>query len=233
MELSLTLAPAIVADYASQFIITEAIYHRFPDELIIAEEDFGSLSPEQSQTMARYGIRVSERSVGRRQVTDTDAAGCTRFWVIDPIDGTLGYIRGGQYACCVGLIQDRQVLVSCLGCPRLAPGGIIFIAVRAHGAFMIQGAEGDTAIHRLPLREGPFPLTLCESREKSHTDHSFSRGLAQRAGVRDLVAMDSQCKYGVVAQRKAHIYLRHSVKKEYKEKIWVSNTPPSSSPISG
>lgn len=174
--------------------------------------------------MVRYGIELSQWPVSRRRITDIDAARCARFWVVDPIDGTLGYIQGGQYACCVGLIQDGQVVISCLGCPRLSPGGAIFIAARSYGAFMIQGLGGEAEIHRLPLIKGPFPLTLCESREKGHTNHSFSKDLAQRAKIHETIHMDSQCKYGLVAQRKAHIYLRHSVRKDYKEKIWVGTT---------
>lgn len=216
----------VVADYAAQFIITEAIYSRFPNDLIIAEEDFGSLSPEQSQALTRYGIELGQRAVDRRRITDVDVADCARFWVVDPIDGTLGYIQGGQYACCVGLIEDGQVMVSCLGCPRLSPGGAIFVAARSYGAFMIQGIDGETKIRKLPLSMEAFPLTLCESREKSHTNHSFSKDLAQRVQIHETIPMDSQCKYGLVAQRKAHIYLRHSVRKDYKEKIWVGANSP-------
>ncbi|KAH7835102.1 hypothetical protein Vadar_022897 [Vaccinium darrowii] len=41
-----------------------------------------------------------------------------RFWVLDPIDGTLGFVRGDQYAVALALIEDGEVVLGVLGCPN-------------------------------------------------------------------------------------------------------------------
>ena len=56
------------------------------------------------------------------QVIDegNSAGGATgRIWALDPIDGTKGFLRGGQYAVCLALIEDGDVKVGVLGCPNL------------------------------------------------------------------------------------------------------------------
>jgi len=42
-----------------------------------------------------------------------------RHWVLDPIDGTRGFVSMRQYAVCLGMLQDGQVELGVLGCPNL------------------------------------------------------------------------------------------------------------------
>ena len=64
-----------------------------------------------------------------------------RFWTCDPIDGTKGFLRGGQYAVALALVEAGQVQVGVLGCPRLSDlsqaepsdPGVLMIAVRGAG----------------------------------------------------------------------------------------------------
>lgn len=68
-----------------------------------------------------------------------------RHWALDPIDGTKGFLRGGQYAVCLGLIENGQVVVGVMGCPNLpvdpkrpeGDKGALFVAVRGQGAFQV------------------------------------------------------------------------------------------------
>ena len=54
----------------------------------------------------------------------------------------MGFLRGGQYAVCLALIVDGQVVLGVLGCPNLplksdvpdGPKGCIFVAVKGQGA---------------------------------------------------------------------------------------------------
>src|SRR5208337_2273750 len=43
---------------------------------------------------------------------------CDRFWTIDPIDGTKGFLRNEQYAVALALIVEGQVVVAVLSCPN-------------------------------------------------------------------------------------------------------------------
>lgn len=40
---------------------------------------------------------------------DSAGGGTGRHWVLDPIDGTRGFVGMRQYAVCLGLLQDGQV----------------------------------------------------------------------------------------------------------------------------
>ena len=65
-----------------------------------------------------------------------------RFWTLDPIDGTKGFLRGEQYAVALALIEDGEVVLGILGCPNLTKDlknpdgaqGLIFSAVKGQGA---------------------------------------------------------------------------------------------------
>lgn len=67
------------------------------------------------------------------------------IWALDPIDGTKGFLRGGQYAVCLALMVDGEVVVSAMGCPSLpvdpadASGerGALFSAVKGAGATQV------------------------------------------------------------------------------------------------
>ncbi|KAK4119147.1 carbohydrate phosphatase [Parathielavia appendiculata] len=48
----------------------------------------------------------------------TARGGGKRFWCLDPIDGTSAYMKGGQYAISVALLQDGKELLGVLGCPN-------------------------------------------------------------------------------------------------------------------
>jgi len=41
-----------------------------------------------------------------------------RHWVLDPVDGTLGFIRGDQYAVALAMIEEGEVVLGVLGCPN-------------------------------------------------------------------------------------------------------------------
>jgi 3'(2'), 5'-bisphosphate nucleotidase len=43
------------------------------------------------------------------------------MWTLDPIDGTKGFLRGGQYAVCLALLIDARVELGVIGCPNLPP----------------------------------------------------------------------------------------------------------------
>ena len=68
-----------------------------------------------------------------------------RHWALDPIDGTKGFLRGGQYAVCLALIVDGIVQLGVVGCPNLpvdhqkpeGERGSLFIAIRGQGAFQV------------------------------------------------------------------------------------------------
>ena len=176
------------------------------------------------------------------------AGGATgRFWTVDPIDGTKGFLRGGQYAVCLALVEDGVVRLGALGCPNLPvsdaapltadagsgdddalfhPGrGVLFSAVRG------QGASSRPLDPTVPAEAKPIHMrqlgnvseaAMCESFEAAHSDHSQSSQIVKLLGITsESVRMDSQAKYGSVARGSGEIVLRLPVgKRDYKECIW-------------
>jgi 3'(2'), 5'-bisphosphate nucleotidase len=154
-----------------------------------------------------------------------------RFWCLDPIDGTKGFLRGEQYAVALALVLEGRARLGVLACPNLphnlarpqGPRGVIFLALSDQGAYQM-GLAGGNAV---PVRtSGPSrraDLRFCESVEPGHSDHEGQARVAARLGITaPPVRMDSQAKYGIVARGDAAIYLRlpNPGTPDYREKIW-------------
>lgn len=65
-------------------------------------------------------------------------------WALDPIDGTKGFLRGGQYAVCLALLEDGKPVLGVMGTPNLPldyknPGekGVLFVTSKGKGAFQV------------------------------------------------------------------------------------------------
>jgi 3'(2'), 5'-bisphosphate nucleotidase len=84
---------------------------------------------------------------------------------LDPIDGTKGFLRGGQYAVCLALIVDSVVQLGVMGCPNLplsstdpdGEKGALFVAVRGLGAEQVNGQSTTGYTWQPPLY---FTITL-------------------------------------------------------------------------
>lgn len=76
----------------------------------------------------------------------SDAGGASgRLWTIDPIDGTLGFLRKEQYAVCLALIVNGQVELGLLACPNLGTNsvddeakGVLFLARKGEGSWSVR-----------------------------------------------------------------------------------------------
>jgi 3'(2'), 5'-bisphosphate nucleotidase len=152
-----------------------------------------------------------------------------RFWTLDPIDGTKGFLRGGQYAVCLALIDNGHVQLGVIGCPNLTRNihdessgrGSMFIAVHGQGAFQRSlDSDKEHQIHVSPV-ESPSDTEFCESFEALHSAQDKAAKIAELLRIsKPPVRMDSQCKYGVLARGEAGIYLRIPTRADYEEKIW-------------
>lgn len=230
-------SPVTIADFASQAVICRALGEAFPNDPIIGEEDSAELRlPENKSSLdgvlsqlSRIGLDGSPEEICRW----IDRGGANsfgpRFWTLDPIDGTKGFLRGEQYAVSLALIVNGQIEVAILGCPNLplepggtAVAGTIFSTVRGQGA-SVQSCFGESVVS--PVRVTPTSnwadVRLCESVESGHSAHDRSAMISTSLGiVKQPVRLDSQAKYAVVARGEGDVYLRLPTKKDYREKIW-------------
>jgi 3'(2'), 5'-bisphosphate nucleotidase len=254
-------SPVTIGDFGAQALIISALKHNFPRDEIVAEEDADQLRENKSLQQTVWDLVAatklddidSEKLLGG-SVKDVDTmlgiidmgkskgGASGRIWAIDPIDGTKGFLRGGQYAVCLALMVDGDVKVGVLGCPNLpwddsAPlstdigenqtdegRGVIFSAVKGNGArstpLGIGAMAADRSISMQPL-EIMSNATFCESVEAGHSSHSDQAQIAQKLGItKTNVRMDSQAKYGSIARGAGNIYLRLPTSATYQEKIW-------------
>lgn len=227
-------SPVTIADYASQALICRALQHAFRADPVIAEEDAAELrKPEQLPFLdkilghlATAGVLATRDAVcGWIDVGGTNDFR-PRYWTLDPIDGTKGFLRREQYAVSLALIIDGEIELGALGCPNLpfdaSTKGTLFYAVKGQGAFM-EPLDGSAAPVRIQVSAATDRSTLrfCESVESGHSKQDTAAVIAERLGITAAPArMDSQAKYGVVARGEAHIYLRLPTKADYREKIW-------------
>ncbi len=123
------MSPVTVADYAAQAVIARHLADAFGGLTMVGEEDAATLREAGRDGVARGSGRSRARWPGRRPGVDDvldaidlgnhDASGA-RYWTLDPIDGTKGFLRGGQYAVSLALIEKGQVVLGVLGCPNLS-----------------------------------------------------------------------------------------------------------------
>jgi 3'(2'), 5'-bisphosphate nucleotidase len=255
-------SPVTIGDFGAQALIIHAIKKNFPDDEVVGEEEASTLR-ENSKLAEQIwalvdGTRLSDESAekilggpieSKGAMLDAIDAGNSaggnkgRIWALDPIDGTKGFLRGGQYAVCLALMVDGDVKVGVLGCPNLPLDnsalltaesgvdqtdtegkGVLFAAVEGHGATSsplgTAGLEKSQPIHMRPAID-LTQATFCESVEAGHSSHGDQHEIATKLGItKASVRMDSQAKYGSIARGAGDIYLRLPVRADYQEKIW-------------
>ncbi len=224
-------SPVTIADYASQAVICEVLNEAFPEIPIVAEEDAKSLRSEENKAMLHkvadflpgWDVETILRAI---DLGNGEARG--RFWTLDPIDGTKGFLRGDQYAVALALINNGKIELGVLGCPNLpftADGGdgTIAYAITNSGSYSIPVHGNEKRRNQVISKSPQNSVRFLESVESGHANHGLQGEIMQHFGQRARsVRYDSQVKYAVLAQGKADVYLRlpNPAKPDYREKIW-------------
>jgi 3'(2'), 5'-bisphosphate nucleotidase len=229
-------SPVTVADFGAQALVCQRLIEAFPGDAIVGEEDAAELRKRENagllDQVARY-VRRSLPGATRRDICAwIDAGGsqpARRFWTLDPIDGTKGFLRNDQYAVALALIEDGEIKVGALACPALPldpngspdSGGSLFFAARGEGAYVAPlGGGAPTSIHVATNGAG---RRFVESVEAAHGNQHLQEAIARAVGIsQPALRMDSQAKYGSVARGDAALYLRLPSPKSpgYRENIW-------------
>jgi 3'(2'), 5'-bisphosphate nucleotidase len=226
-------SPVTLADFCAQAVVSLELSRLHHDPLC-AEEDTGALAgPEAAplrSALERYVAEAVPGATGADVLSAIDrgahaGGGAGRFWTLDPIDGTKGFLRGEQYAVALALVEDGEIVLGVLGCPRLlAPGGdagVLMMAERGAGARQRALAGGDERPIQVTDIADPARAVVCESVESGHSSHGDAARVAETLGITaPPLRMDSQAKYAAVARGDASIYLRLPTRKGYEEKIW-------------
>ncbi|MBN1267371.1 MAG: 3'(2'),5'-bisphosphate nucleotidase [Anaerolineales bacterium] len=231
-------SPVTVADFASQAVIAHMLQEQFPDEPLVGEEASHSLQlPEQAdkrKAVEKYVRQVFPQASGGDVLAwiDTGAGEpADRFWTLDPIDGTKGFLRGQQYAVALALIEKGEVVVGALGMPNLNTkmeedpdgDGSLVIAVRGEGSWVVEAGGSDFARMQVTSRVDPATVRVLRSYESGHTNVSQIDIFIEKMGItHEPVRMDSQAKFAVLAAGRGELILRliSPSRPDYHEKIW-------------
>ena len=231
------MSPVTVADYASQALVCRVLQQVFPADPVIGEEGAADLrQPAGAEFLTRVVDECRAAGVASTplQICDwIDRGGASeyspRFWTLDPIDGTKGFLRKEQYAISLALIINGTIEVGVLGCPNMpvsdstSGSGVLAWAVRGHGAWMQPLDQPNATPVQISVTSTSLAsdLLFCESVEAGHSSHDWSGLIASELGIhKEPIRMDSQCKYLAVARGDADLYLRLPTRKGYQEKIW-------------
>jgi 3'(2'), 5'-bisphosphate nucleotidase len=229
-------SPVTVADFSVQALIARRLGRDFPNDHLVAEENASALRAVGSAGVLARVVDVVRQVDGSSAPGDIlewiDRGGGSpgkRFWTLDPIDGTKGLLRGGQYAVVLALIVDGAVQVGVLGCPHLLPGenavsnagGGIAVAVRGLGAWWSPLA--DNSLQRLSVSrtDDPDRTRVLHSFEASHGDVGRLTRAVSVLGTRmPTIPMDSQAKHVVIASGGADVLLRFPRDEGGHDAIW-------------
>ncbi len=220
-------SPVTIADFASQALVCRALADAFPDDPVVAEESSEALRRD-AVLLGRVACALGENPERVCGWIDRGAGEPgPRFWTLDPIDGTKGFLRRGQYAIALGLISGGRVVAAALGCPNLpsrgvdgpAGSGSLYAAAYGGGVFAVDPESGA----RTPVRVDERCERWAESFEVAHGDRSGQEEIAARIGLTaEPVRIDSQAKYALVARGDAGLILRlpPADRPDFRECIW-------------
>jgi 3'(2'), 5'-bisphosphate nucleotidase len=232
-------SPVTVADFASQAVVVHLLRQRLGPIELVGEESADALrAPDRAalREAVTEAVRVAWPEATEQTVLAAIDAGHGRnpgpsYWTLDPIDGTKGFLRGGQYAVSLARVEDGEVVLGLLGCPSLGldlsrplthsdPLGTLHVGQGDSTCVYSGDSEAGAPVSCSP-DERPDPVIVTHSVESGHTRQDDIRRILEHVGWswRSLPA-DSQAKYAMVARGQAHVYMRIPGDPTRMEPVW-------------
>ncbi|MEP6787331.1 MAG: inositol monophosphatase family protein [Acidobacteriota bacterium] len=181
--------PVTVADREASRIIVDALSAAFPDDGILSEEEIDDLEHRLSKP---------------------------RVWIIDPIDGTAGFVKhDGDFGVQIGLAEEG---VPVAGVVYLPFHDVLYYAVKNSGSFVMQGGGEPVRMHTSTKNDFP-DMGLAVSR--NHLSNRMHR-IIEHFGFTKIVNRGSVgLKVGLIADRSCDIYIHPSPR----TKLWDTCAP--------
>ncbi|HYY99065.1 MAG TPA: 3'(2'),5'-bisphosphate nucleotidase CysQ, partial [Pyrinomonadaceae bacterium] len=177
--------PVTQADRSVNELIVRALREEFPRDGILAEESVDT-----------------DRRIGRE-----------RAWMIDPIDGTKGFIAGtGDFCVQIGLAVEGRAALGILYAPAT---DVLYWAARGHGAWVARpSSEADESVkaERLSVTAETELSRMRLAESRSHRGSRMG-SVVNALGVRAEVRSHSVgIKVGLLVERQADLYIHLSPK---------------------
>ncbi len=181
--------PVTIADRTASKIIVEGLAESFPADAILSEEEADD---------------AENRMIGKR------------VWMIDPIDGTWGFInKDGDFGVQIGLVENNEPI---LGVVFLPFHNELFYAVKGEGTFLIENNESPKSL-RVSAKTDFTEMILAVSR--NHLSPKMSQ-VASKFVVKEVIHRGSVgLKIGLIARQIADLYIHLSPRTKY----WDSCAP--------
>jgi len=132
----------------------------------------------------------------------------TRFWLVDPLDGTKEFLkRNGEFTVNIALVDDRRAVLGVVLSPALAR---LYYGALGAGAWRRDGAGTPKPIHvRSPAAQRPRVVG-----SRSHPSGELAEYLAA-LGPHEITPMGSSLKICLVAEGEADVYPRFGPTSEW------------------
>lgn len=178
-------SPVTTADYKANEVIMEILQKATPDIPIMSEEtEIGSLDERKKWT---------------------------RYWLIDPIDGTQEFIaRSGDFAVNIALIENNIPIMGVIYWPT---GETLYSALKGHGAFKECPVENKQIYVRSLKAPKEDPLIIAISRRQAR--EKVMSSLSEDRVYQTLPAGSCSLKACFIAEGKADVFLRFGVTGEW------------------
>ena len=239
-------SPVTVADLAAQAVISLRLGTSTP---LVGEEDASFLRSEAGASLRQAVVlavrhvlpKASEASILDAIDAGHHDGGSGRWWTLDPIDGTKGFLRGMQYAVALAHVEEGAVTDAVMACPHLGtpsaaaeqvfdfnpprPPGRLFAARAGQGTWALsqpvpaRPGSRATRLHARPWQ--PPAVRVAVSYERAHGRAEALPPKLQAAQLQHVpVRLDSQAKYALLAAGSVDAYVRIPRKASYRENIW-------------
>ena len=181
-------SPVTLADFGAQALVSHVLNQDFPEFLMVGEENADELRADDvlrnrmMDEISRIEPMLTENIALELIDRGSYEGGATGVhWVLDPIDGTKGFLRGDQYAVALGLIEDGEVVLACLV--------VQIYHVRMVEKYVVQPKDKvlrctiwmETRL--VQMVHSWLSCCNCESVEKGHSSHSHSSQIAEKLGI--------------------------------------------------
>lgn len=181
--------PVTVADREASRIIVDGLLKVFPDDGILSEEEIDNLDH-----------RLSKQ----------------RVWIIDPIDGTAGFVKhDGDFGVQIGLVEDGKPVV---GIVYLPVHDVLSFAVRGEGSFTV--TSGGPPVRMQTSAKRDFRnMSLAASRH--HHSRRMSRIIDHFGFARIASRGSVGLKVGLIADKTCDLYISPGAR----TKLWDTCAP--------
>ena len=199
LEIATRAGREILEVYENDFTIK---YKRDGSPLTIADQRAHNLIKRSLQDLTTNIPVLSEESSVK---TFKQRSSWSRFWLVDPLDGTKEFIRhSGEFTVNIALIERCRPV---LGVVHTPVSGISHYAAQGNGAFHCTSTGQSRKIQVRPVTGSPVIMTTSRSHSSGEVLR-YRQNIEKSLGPVETVSLGSSLKICLVAEGSADIYPR-------------------------